>query len=226
MDMLELVEPFAIKPSLGFAHITCAVNMGQDCPGDAGDVPSAGFDIISDRAALQPAYPESHPAQELRRSLLYIYCRITALELSRDIQNSSPALSIDFAPRNSLGIQTCRLCPDRSLMTAAYRQDKYMLQEPSDREIIKHDRAHHRNFKNHSRHHDSDGKSRIKKFFKKSTSSQQTAPDSGSDIHSELPFNSPISFLSKPPRAGRQLALIFKLCQDRKASSHHDHRAL
>ncbi|PLW07240.1 hypothetical protein PCASD_22651 [Puccinia coronata f. sp. avenae] len=91
-------------------------------------------------------------------------------------------------------------------MTAAYRQDKYMLQEPSDREIIKHDRAHHRNFKNHSRHHDSDGKSRIKKFFKKSTSSQQTAPDSGSDIHSELPFNSPISFLSYQASASGEAA--------------------
>lgn len=71
-----------------------------------------------------------------------------------------------------------------------------MLEEPADREVIKHDRAHHRNYKNHLRHHDSHAKSRIKRFLKKSTPSQQPAPDGDSDIHSELPFNSPISFLS------------------------------
>ncbi|WAR62618.1 hypothetical protein PtB15_15B204 [Puccinia triticina] len=79
-------------------------------------------------------------------------------------------------------------------MALAYLQEAYLLEEPGDHEVIKHDRAHHRNYSSNSlRSNSHQGTSRIRRFLKKSIPSRQPTVESDLDIHTELPIKSPFS---------------------------------
>ncbi|KNZ50121.1 hypothetical protein VP01_458g2 [Puccinia sorghi] len=89
---------------------------------------------------------------------------------------------------------------------AAYLQETYLFQEPDDHEVIKHDRAHHRNFKGNNP--SPQEFSRIRRLLKKSTPSRRSTVDTDPDIHAELSFKGPISFPNYTPSLDCQPPLI------------------
>ncbi|KAA1129366.1 hypothetical protein PGTUg99_030019 [Puccinia graminis f. sp. tritici] len=93
----------------------------------------------------------------------------------------------------------------------AYLQEAYLLVEPGDHEVSKHDRAHHRMYNsNHLASSSQHETSRIRRLLKKSAPSRRPTVESDPDINPELPVKSPLSRGHGASAVGHETGLDIK----------------